>query len=353
MQPMHDAPIDLRSDTVTRPSAAMREAIARAEVGDDAYGEDPTVAALESRTAEMLGHEAALFFPTGTMANQAAIGSFAGPGQAVLCEQTSHVFSLESGGMAALWGAQPHPVAGEAGVIRPEQIEEALDFSVGENVPRPVLLCLENTHNRAGGTLWPFDTFRAVVETARRAGLGVHLDGARLWNASVATGIEAARFASLCDTVSVCLSKGLGAPAGSLVAGTKERIATLRRLRRRLGGGMRQAGILAAAGLYALEHNIERLAEDHRRARLLADALAALPALRVEPPPTNILIVHVEGGTARSLVGRLRELGVLANAMGDRAIRLVTHLEIDDEACRRAAQVFAEALKGPERKPGT
>jgi threonine aldolase len=333
-------PIDFRSDTVTKPTPAMRRAMAEAEVGDDVYGEDPTVNRLEERVAERLGLEAALFVPSGTQANQIAMGLHCRQGDEVITEAGSHILQYEGGAVSALWGIQPQPLPGEHGLLTPEQVGAA---ARGENVhaPRSRLLSLENTHNRGGGTVWPLERFQAVVEVARKAGLAVHLDGARLFNAQVATGTPAASWAKLTDTTSVCFSKGLGAPVGSALAGSAALIREARRLRKRLGGGMRQAGILAAAALHALEHHVERLAEDHAHTRRLAAGLAELAGVKGVDPSrveTNILLVEFTR-PASELVSRLASLGVLLNATGPYSARLVCHLDVSaadiDEALSR------------------
>jgi len=322
-------PIDLRSDTVTKPTPAMRRAMAEAEVGDDIYGEDPTARRLEELVAERLGLQAALFVPSGTQANQIAMGLHCRLGDEVLADAGSHIIHYESGALSGLWGVQPAPLAGERGLFSPEQVKAAVrtDF-IG---PRSRLVSLENTHNRGGGKVWPLDRFRAVVDASRAAGLAVHLDGARLFNAAVVTGTPASAWASLTDTTAVCFSKGLGAPAGSAIVGSRELIAEARRLRKRLGGAMRQVGILAAGALYALEHHVERLAEDHVHARRLAAGLAELPGVTVDPGQveTNMVVAEFPGAQADT-VAKLAAQGVLAGATGSspRAVRLVTHLDI-------------------------
>jgi threonine aldolase len=321
-------PIDFRSDTVTKPTPAMRRAMAEAEVGDDVYGEDPTVNRLEERVAGLLGLEAALFVPTGTQANQIAMGLHCRQGDEVITEAGSHILQYEGGAVAALWGIQPQPLMGDRGLLMPEQVAEA---ARGENIhaPRSRLLSLENTHNRGGGTVWPLERFRAVVEAGRKAGLAVHLDGARLFNAQVATGTPAASWAKLTDTTSVSFSKGLGAPVGSALAGSAVLIREARRLRKRLGGGMRQAGILAAAALHALDHHMDRLAEDHANTRRLAAGLAEMTGVKVNSSQveTNILLVEFTR-PAGEMVSRLASLGVLLNATGAHSARLVCHLDV-------------------------
>jgi threonine aldolase len=322
--------LDFRSDTVTKPSPEMRRAMAEAPVGDDVYGEDPTVRRLEERTAELLGHPAGLFVTSGTQANQIAIGLFCRPGDEVIAEAGSHCINSEAGGIAALWGAQPRAIVGERGLISTQQLTEAVRPS-SDHYPRSKLLCIENTHNRGGGTAWPISHFRSLVAAARQAGLNVHLDGARLFNAQVATGTGASEYGKLTDTTCVCFSKGLGAPVGSVLCASTELAREGRRLRRRLGGGMRQAGILAAAGLYALEHNISRLAEDHANARKLAQLLSGLGSVEVDPSrvETNIVFAGFPG-LASDTVAKLRRAGVLVNAEGARpnVVRWVCHLDV-------------------------
>ncbi|GMU00863.1 GntG family PLP-dependent aldolase [Corallococcus caeni] len=338
-------PIDFRSDTVTKPTPAMRRLIADAEVGDDVYGEDPTVRRLEERVAERLGLEAAVFVPSGTQANQIAIGAHCRSGDEVLTEEGSHILHYEGGAVPALWGVQPAPLPGERGLLKPETVAAAVREDNVHN-PRTRLLSLENTHNRGGGTVWPVDRFRAVVEAGRKAGLAVHLDGARLFNAQVAAGKPASAWASLTDSTSVCFSKGLGAPVGSALAAKADVIREARRLRKRLGGGMRQAGILAAAALYALEHHVERLAEDHANARRLAEGLAQLPGVKVDLArvETNMVFADLVRPAAEASALLLKQ-GVLANPTGPHSIRLVCHLDVSkadiDDALARIRQALA------------
>jgi len=331
--------IDLRSDTVTRPTAGMRKAIAAAEVGDDVYGEDPTVNALQERVAALLGKEAAVWVPTGTMANQIALGSLAGMGDEIVCDRHCHVVNYEGGAISALWGAQTLVVDGDRGIFTPEAVKAVLRGSQGDHDPRQKVVAVENTHNRGGGSIWPLAQLEAVADLAHDAGLAVHLDGARIWNAHVATGIAVAKWCAKADTVSVCLSKGLGAPAGSLVATTRERMKAVRRLRKRVGGGLRQAGVLAAAGMYALDHHLERLADDHESAKRLA---AAVP-LAWHAPETNILLADVPDAPA--LVEAARKEGVLINAVSAVRIRAVTHLDFPlprvEEAAARLRRAAA------------
>ncbi|MEX2609874.1 MAG: GntG family PLP-dependent aldolase [Gemmatimonadota bacterium] len=338
-------PVDLRSDTVTRPTPGMRAAIAAAEVGDDALGEDPSVQALEARVAAVLGKEAALFFPSGIMANQAALAVLGRPGTEAVAEARAHVIDWELGAAAMLSGIQLRPVPTEDGVLRAAAVEAAIRPDFARQL-RTSLICLENTHNGAGGRIQPLEVTAEVRALANRLGLPVHLDGARLWNAAVASGQEPARYAEHADTVMVALSKGLGCPVGSLLAGRVGDIDRAREVRRRLGGSMRQAGILAAAGLYALDHHMERLAEDHRRARALAEAAGELTALRVVAPDTNIVMLDVEppGLDAAEVVRRVAEHGVRLIAFTPRRVRAVTHLDVDDQGIDRAIEALRKAL---------
>ncbi|RJS16188.1 low-specificity L-threonine aldolase [Corallococcus sp. H22C18031201] len=343
-------PIDFRSDTVTKPTPAMRRLIAEADVGDDVYGEDPTVRRLEEQVAERLGLEAAVFVPSGTQANQIAIGAHCRTGDEVLTEAGSHIIQYEGGAVPALWGVQPGPIAGERGLMSPEQVTAAVREDNIHN-PRTRLLSLENTHNRGGGTVWPVERFRAVVAAGRAAGLAVHLDGARLFNAEVALGVPASTWAKLTDSTSVCFSKGLGAPVGSALAGRADVIREARRLRKRLGGGMRQAGLLAAAALYALENHVTRLAEDHANARRLGEGLARIPGVRVDLALVETNMVFAEFSKPASEVARvLAARGVLANGMGASAVRFVCHLDvsvadIDDAVSRVRSAVEDGALR--------
>jgi threonine aldolase len=333
--------LDLRSDTVTKPSPGMRAAMAAAEVGDDVYGEDPTVNRLQDRIAEMLGKEAALWAPSGTMANQIALGSLAGPGEEIICDRNCHVVNYEGGAFAALWGAQPFVIDGERGIFTAAQLDKALRRAADDHSPIQRAVAIENTHNRGGGSIWPLQQTQQIARVARDAALAVHLDGARIWNAHVATGVSLREYAAVADTVSVCLSKGLGAPAGSVVASSKERIKKMRRLRKRLGGGLRQAGVLAAAGLYALDHHLSRLSEDHETARRIAAGLAELKGVRPLPCETNIVLADLDVPAA-ALVAAAREQGVLCNAVSPSRIRLVTHLDFPLSA---AADVVARLRK--------
>jgi threonine aldolase len=340
----HDV-VDLRSDTVTRPGAGMRRAIAEAVVGDDALGDDPTVRHLEERVATILDREAALFFPSGTMANQTALLLHTTPGTEVVCENTCHLVDWELAGAAANAGVQLRGVSAPGGVLTAELVEAAIR-PVARLTVQTSLISVENTHNGAGGRVTPLATMRSLYELASRRGIPVHLDGARLWNAAAASGALEAEFAACADTVMVTMSKGLGCPVGSLLAGSADHIERARVIRRRLGGAMRQAGILAAAGLYALDHNRERLHEDHARARTLARLAAHVPGLRVIEPETNIVMMDVTrpGVTAADVVERVAEEGVLLTEFTASRVRAVTHLDADDESIRRAASALAAAL---------
>jgi threonine aldolase len=344
--------IDLRSDTVTRPTPAMRRAMAEAEVGDDVFGDDPTVQALERRIAELAGKEAALYVPSGTMGNQLAINCHTEPGDEVLLERESHIFLYEQGGLGVNSGCLAHIVEGERGVLAPEQLTAAVrDWSADDHVARLRLVCLENTHNRQGGAIVPIERLRAVADAARQRGVAVHLDGARLWNASVATGIPIREWATTADSVMMCFSKGLGAPVGSILTGPRELVRHARRVRKRWGGGMRQVGILAAACLHALDHHVDRLAEDHRRAKALARGFAQAPGVRVVEPETNIVIVELQHPALEpgALLRALEERGVRMVAFGARRLRAITHLDVDDAGVTRAAETFravAEIVQG-------
>jgi threonine aldolase len=329
--------IDLRSDTVTRPTQAMRRAMFEAALGDDVFGEDPTVNRLEEYVAELLGKEDALYAPSGTMCNQVGVFVNATRGDEVLLHEGAHVFNYEAGAPALLSGVQLRPLPGEGGVISPETVRAAVR---PENVhfPRPKLLCLENTHNTAGGKVFPLEDFAAVAAEARELGLKVHLDGARLFNAQAATGIPAREWCEHADTVSVCSSKGLGAPVGSLLAGDGETIREARRARKAFGGGMRQAGVIAAGSLYAFEHHTERLAEDHERAKKLADGLREA-GYQVDPPETNIVLVEAEKPGA--FLQALAREGVLATPGKAGFVRLCTHLDVGDEEIEAAIEVAA------------
>jgi threonine aldolase len=339
--------IDLRSDTVTRPTPAMRAAMAAAEVGDDVFGEDPTVLALERRVADLLGKPAALFVPSGTRGNQIGVRLHCEGGEEFLCDAGCHIYCYEQGAYAQLFGIASHPVATEDGVLSVGHLEDQIRR---DNVHYPLtrLLCLENTHNRGAGRVLPYDGLTEVCEWAAAEGLKRHLDGARLFNAVVATGISADRWAAHFDTVSVCFSKGLGAPVGSAIVGSEEAIVRARRHRKALGGGMRQVGILAAGALYALDHHIDRMAEDHANAKLLAAAVRDTDVLTLDPPhvDTNIVIFRVsaEWGTAAELAAELKDRGVLMMAFAPQKVRAVTHLDVTRSDIERACEALRDAV---------
>jgi threonine aldolase len=319
----------------------MRAAMAAAEVGDDVFGEDPTVKALERRTAELLGKEAALFVPSGTMANQIAVGVHAGPGDELLCDPTSHVYVWEGGGVARLSGVTTRTVAGDQGRLTLDRLRVKVRPDDG-HYARTRLVCLENTHNRGGGRVHPVGQVAEIAGWARSQGLAMHLDGARLFNAVVASGVAASEWGRHFDTVAVCFSKGLGAPVGSALAGPADAIRKAHRLRKVLGGGMRQAGVLAAAALHALDHHVDRLADDHRHAQVLARAVEETPGLRLESGAveTNLVWVEVEPalGTAQEVAARLRDRGVLVAALGPQVLRACTHLDASREQVEEAAE---------------
>jgi threonine aldolase len=341
--------IDLRSDTVTKPTPAMREAMASAEVGDDVYGEDPTINRLEKEAAEVFGKEAAIFVPTGTMGNQIAIRLHTQHGQEVICEARSHVLDWEMAMMAAFSGCMPRTVAAERGILTWEHIKPAIGAKIYYRA-QTALICLENSHNMAGGTVTPLNVMEEIWAGAREAGLPVHLDGARVFNAAAALGIGVAKLTSGFDTVMFCLSKGLGAPVGSMLVGSRKAIAQARIHRKALGGGMRQAGILAAAGLIALHEMPKRLAEDHANARLLAEAVAGqakVAEIDMGAVQTNIVIFKLKNdGDAAGFTAALKQKGVLVSAVGPHAVRFVTHYDVDREACTRAAAIVSEQLLG-------
>jgi len=328
--------IDLRSDTVTRPTEAMRRAMASAEVGDDVYGEDPTVRALEARVAGLFGKQAALFTPTGSMANVLAVRSLVGVGEEVLCEASAHIARAELGAHGAFTGLTMRTWIGRP--VDLAAVETLFAPDMGPFFVATRAVSMENTHNFGGGAVTSIEQMRAVRGFADERGIGVHLDGARIWNAHVATGTPLQEYGATADVLAVCLSKGLGAPVGSLVVGGTEVIAEARVWRKRLGGGMRQVGVLAAAGLHALEHHVERLAEDHENARLLADACGLDPA----SVDTNIVVVDVPDAPA--VVAAAREHDVLVSAVGPRALRLVTHLDVTRPDAEAAAGVLSKLL---------
>ncbi|MFO7768438.1 MAG: GntG family PLP-dependent aldolase [bacterium] len=340
--------IDLRSDTVTRPGEEMRRSMAEAEVGDDVYGEDPTVNLLQEELAGMLGKEAALFMASGTMSNQVAINTHTRPGDEVICHRWAHVFNFEGGTAPAMSGVGFNLLDGPLGLITADQVEEAVRPD-SIHYPTTALISIENTHNKAGGTVFPLGEVRKIRKAADRHGLPMHLDGARLFNASVATRIDVRLWAEPFDSISICLSKGLGAPAGSVLVGSREFIRMALQVRKRFGGAMRQVGVLAAAGRYALQHNIGRLAEDHARARRLAEGLDAMQGCSVdmEAVQTNIVFVDTSGtGLSETEVSRaLKARGVLINPMGRDTLRAVTHLDVDDEGIETALDAFSRMVE--------
>ena len=340
------AVVDLRSDTVTRPTAGMREAIARADVGDDALGDDPTVKQLEQRVAALLGKEGAVFFPSGIMANETALAILCAPGTEVICEAMCHFVDWELGAPAAIAGVQLRGVQTTDGLLNADLVAAAIRPRASKYQLQTSAITVENTHNAAGGRVLPLDAMRDIYALATEHDLPVHLDGARLWNASAASGVSEAEYAKHADTVMVTMSKALGCPVGSLLASDAVRAERARIMRRRLGGTMRQTGILAAAGLYALDHHRDRLHEDHARARTLARLAAEIPALRVIEPETNIVMMEITkpGETAASVVGKLQEQGVLLVEFTATRMRAVTHLDVDDDGIQRAADALAQAL---------
>ena len=335
--------IDLRSDTITQPDTAMREVIANAIVGDDVLGDDPTVQELERHTAALLGKEAAVFVPSGTMGNQLAIRSLTRTGDAILLDANAHIYCYEAGAPAALAGVQVTLLEGERGQFTATQLEAALPPKDDHFAP-PSLVCIENTHNRSGGSVWPLEQIASVALTARKHGLALHLDGARIWNASSMSGISEAEYASYFETVSVCYSKGLGAPIGSALAGSNEVIAKARFYRKQQGGAMRQVGILAAAALHALQNNRERLAEDHANCRSLAKGLAKLPFLEVDASSveTNIVFIGTGGRNAFDLSKRLDEAGLRLLATGPHTLRAVTNLTVTENEISEAITAFEQ-----------
>lgn len=333
--------VDLRSDTVTRPTPDMRRAMAEAEVGDDVFGDDPTVHRLEARIAELSGLEASLFVPSGTMGNQLAIRCHVESGDEVMLDPESHVFLYEQGGLAANSGALAHPVGGDATGFVPASIDAAMRAE-NEHVARVRLVCIENTHNVRGGTVLPLERQREVIARAHGHGVRIHLDGARLWNASVATGIPIREWASGVDSLMMCFSKGLGAPIGSILAGSADLVKRARRHRKRWGGGMRQVGVLAAACLHALDRHVDRLADDHRRARRLAEGFSEAGGVTVPMPQTNIVIVTLDHPSLDRdrLVAALESRGVRMVSFGHRRLRAITHLDVDEKGIDRAIHTF-------------
>ena len=346
--------VDLRSDTLTRPTPGMREAMAHAEVGDDVYGEDPTVNALEERVAALLGHEAALFTPTGSLGNVLGVRMLVEPGRELLTDTLAHIVRAELGAHAALGGVTtrtwPAVVPGApVGLVDPDVVASMIVAGAGQYQVSTAAVAVENTHNFGGGTVQPVEVLERLRELTREAGVAVHLDGARLWNAHVADGVPLSAYGACADTVSVCLSKGLGAPVGSLLVSTAERITEARVWRKRFGGGMRQVGILAAAGMYALDHHVDRLADDHARAQRLAKACAqvAPDAIDADAVRTNIVVLDVDD--AAGLAAAALEQGVAISVLGRRTARMVTHLDVDDEAVETASAVLTDLLRSRAR----
>jgi threonine aldolase len=327
--------IDLRSDTLTRPTDEMRRAMAAAEVGDDVYGEDPTVVELQRRVADLFGKEDALFTPTGSMANVLAVASLVAPGQEVICESSAHIARAELGAHGALTGLTMRTWTHPRGQVDLPAVQQMYAPDMGPFFVRTAAVSVENTHNFAGGTVLPLADLEALRAWASSVGAGIHLDGARLWNAHVATGTPLIEYGACADVLSVCLSKGLGAPVGSLVVGSADAVAEARVRRKRMGGGMRQIGILAAAGLHALEHHVARLADDHAHARLLAEACG------IDPPTVDTNIVVVPRDDAPAFVEKARADGVLVSQVGPRAVRMVTHLDVSAEDAAAAAAVLS------------
>lgn len=338
--------IDLRSDTVTKPSPQMRKAMYEAEVGDDVFKEDPTVNKLEKYSAELLGKEAALFVASGVMGNQICLNVHTQPADEVICESDSHIFNYESGSPAALSGIQLLPINGTQGVFTPEQVEPYIRPQSAYYMPRTKVIEVENTHNRAGGTIHPIDNITALKKLVDKYGLKSHLDGARIWNASVETNISVAEYASYFDSISCCLSKGLGAPVGSIIAGSREFITKAFRVRKSFGGGMRQAGIIAAAGLYALQNNRDRLKEDHQKAKLLAETINKISNLKVDlkSVQTNIVIFETQKLSVDEALLKCKEKGLLLSVGRVGSLRAITHLDISDEDLNKSLKIIEEVF---------
>ena len=340
--------IDLRSDTVTAPSAEMRAAMASAVVGDDVYGDDPTVNSLEERVAALFGHEAGLFSPTGSLANQLAIRTLVKPGEELLTETSSHIVRAELGAAATFSGITTRTWQSTHGILRAEDPLAIAHENAGPYLVSTTAIAIENTHNFGGGTIQPIDEIAVLARAARARGISMHLDGARIWNAHVASGVSLLDYGKHFDTISVCLSKGLGAPIGSLMLSTKARVAEARIWRKRYGAGMRQIGLLAAAGHYALDHNINRLSQDHARAKKLAQALAAHDSTLINPDHVDTNIVGLDlthaGISAAEFAARCKEKGLWISALGKSYARLVTHLDFDDAQCDEAIAIMTASL---------
>ncbi|MGI8458699.1 MAG: threonine aldolase family protein [Propionibacteriaceae bacterium] len=344
------AVVDLRSDTVTRPTEAMRTAMLMAPVGDDVYAEDPTITELERRVAAAFGNEAALFCTTGSLANLLGVRSLVEPGQEVICDVEAHIARAEMGAHAAVFGTTMRTFPAVRGLADPDAMATMITADAGPYLVSTGAVAIENTHNFGGGTVQPIDALRAISDLCLDRGVGRHLDGARLWNAHVATGTPLIDYGALYDTISVCFSKGLGAPVGSVLVASADRIATARVWRKRLGGGWRQAGVLAAAAIYALDHHLDRLAEDHRAARALAEAVAAeaVAAVHLDRVQTNIVVLSTGDRAAAPIARAAADDGVLVSALGPTMIRAVTHLDVTVEECQRAGSVLGRLIA--ERK---
>lgn len=342
--------IDLFSDTKTRPSAGMRQAMAEAEVGDEQSGEDPTTLALNERVADLLGKEAAVFLPSGTMCNEIAIAVHCRPGEEVIADRTAHIIGFEGGGPAAIAGVMINAVDGRRGMFSAEQAEAAVRTPANRYFPRSKLICVEQTSNLGGGAVWPLTQLQSITEVGRKHGLALHMDGARLFNAVAASNVTAKDMADCVDTAWIDLSKGLGCPVGAVLAGPRDFIDEVWWWKQRMGGALRQSGILAAAGLYALEHNVARLADDHANARILAEGLAALPGIALDPATveTNLFYFDVAetGLTAAQVNEKLAPNGIRFSAMGPTLLRAVTHLDVDEAGVREAVKVMGDIVGG-------
>jgi threonine aldolase len=340
--------IDLRSDTVTKPTEPMREAMLTALVGDDVYAEDPTIIELEQRVARLLGHEAGLFCVSGSMCNMLGVRLLVEPGQEVVCDVQAHIARAEMGGHAAAYGLTMRTFASTRGRLQLAEVAKIIAPSAGPYLVSTAAVAVENTHNFGGGTIQPFAELTAIGELCHEHSIGYHLDGARLWNAHVATGVALEAYGRQFDTVSVCFSKGLGAPVGSVLVSTTENIAKARVMRKRLGGGWRQAGVLAAACLYALDHHVQRLADDHAAAHLFADTVASHVPAAVEPDAveTNVVVIDTGGTPAASIAAAAAEHGVRVSALGPFMIRAVTHLDVTADDCERAGELVGKLLSG-------
>ncbi|MDO9026250.1 MAG: low-specificity L-threonine aldolase [bacterium] len=341
--------IDLRSDTVTKPSAAMKRAMFSAPLGDDVFGDDPTVNKLQSETARLLGKQAGLFVPSGTMGNQIALKTLTQPGDEVILDHESHIFRYEVAGAAVISGLQFHTIHGPGGIMTAEQVKEAIR-PADIHQPQTTMVCLENTHNRAGGVIYPLDEIKKISALCKKHKIKMHLDGARLWNASIASGIPLKEYSKYFDSVMVCFSKGLGCPAGSVLAGDKEFIEKARRNRKMMGGGMRQAGILAGSGLYALKHNLKRMAEDHKRAQTLAKTIYQIPKIRIDlaSVQTNIVVFDIKqtGMRSEQAMEKLAGKGLWLVSFGPTRLRVVTHLDVDDKDIEHAGAIVKKTFVG-------